>query len=427
MLSAVLYVVPDTNFLLHFRSISEISPKALNLDCEFKWLAVGQVLRELDIRKGTGDRTLRKRARKAAKELEQAEAQRTTFPTGCGIEAHFRTRPFDFEAKGLLPNEGDDKIIADILDFRELHAADKVLLLTDDAGMRMRAKGYGISILDPDEIDPEGKLRRPDLEDDRDEKLRVLEERNRILALTQPEIDFTFEDGSTEVSGEVCSYSADELEDAIAKAVAPTDSAEPLYYLPILNGFEKPNPEYEKELMRFGGSLRKYFLEIWVQDYRTIKIAPLLFSRNGVQPLVVNVRLTFDSRGTVLGEPPDRPATPKKPQRTIAMFAGGSLYGPSIDYRAFLPKFEPPNMRAPSVAQEDHSVKVTYSLLRIPQDAATPLDAFFIRFDNDVDPPTCIRMQCEVRAQNMNEVLRHDLLVKVRRAERDLPGTFYLF
>ena len=421
----MLFVAPDTNFILHFKPLCEIGPVDLKLSRTYAWLVTGQVLRELDIRKGTGDKTLRKRARKAAKELEQAEAQHATFPTGCSVQAHFRTGSFDFEAKGLLPNEGDDKIIADILDFKEQHATDEVLLLTDDVSMRMRAKGYGISVLNPDEIDPEGDLKRPDLEDDRDERLRLSEERNRILAMTQPDIDCAFEDGSREVSYEVYSFSQAELEEAISKAAEPANLEEALNNT-IFTGFLKQNLEYENDLTRFAVQLRSYFLETWVLDYRTIEIATVLFSRNGVQPLVVNVSLTFDTTGTVLEKRSDQPKAPKRPARAISIFGGSSSFGPSIDYSALM-KLERVNMRAPSVTQTDRSVSVTYSLLRIPQEAETLLDPFFIEFANDVDPPACIKMQCEVRAQNMNAVLRHNLLVKLQKAERPLPGTFYLF
>jgi rRNA-processing protein FCF1 len=192
--------------MLHFKPISEIGPDELKIGHAYTWLIVGQVFRELDIRKGTGDKTLRKRARKASKELEQAEAQKTSLASGCGVQVHFRTKPFDFESKGLLPNEGDDKIIADILDFKSEHRDDEVLLLSDDASMRMRARTYHIPTIDPGDIDPEGILKRPEIEDERDEQLRQLRESYREHAETQPRITFGFQDGTRELMQSVSSF-----------------------------------------------------------------------------------------------------------------------------------------------------------------------------------------------------------------------------
>jgi rRNA-processing protein FCF1 len=421
----MLFVAPDTNFILHFKPIAEIGPNELGLASGYTWLIVGQVLRELDIRKGTGDKTLRKRARKSAKELEQVETDCTIYKTGCGVKTHFRTRPFDFEARGLLPNEGDDKIIADIIDFKSTHSQDDVILLTDDASMRMRARGYGIHVIDPDDVDPAGALKRPELEDERDEKIRHLEEREQALSATQPDVDFGFQDGSRELSCKVYSFAPGALEELIEKSVSPEEPQEAVAFGPaLLPAFFRPNQEYDAQLARYHEELDSYASELWVADYRTVEIAPALFSRNGIQPSAVQVTVSFTTNGEVVKEPGE-PTRPKRPERFLALGLGGTA---RIDLSSLARElnYEAPNMREPRISRSGSSVTVDYTLVRIAQDAATHLEPFFIRFSQAPDPPDAIELHYEVRAQNMNIVRRGRLLVRIERSQKQVPADFLL-
>jgi hypothetical protein len=180
-----------------------------------------------------------------------------------------------------------------------------------------------------------------------------------------------------------------------------------------------------EQLTAFDEQLRTYLLRLWVVEFRTIEVAPVLFSENGVQPIVVSVRLVFTTDARVLVKRPEAPARPKRPQRMLNSFLG--LGGePNIDYTSLIPRAEPINMRAPEVSQTGSSALVKYSLLRIAQDAATTLDPFFIEFGDETEPPDCMRPEYEIRAQNMNTVLRNHLLVKIEQTEKAVPASFLL-
>jgi hypothetical protein len=51
------FVAPDTNFILHFKPISEVKGIDIGVTGEFTWLLVGQVMQELDVRKGAGTKS----------------------------------------------------------------------------------------------------------------------------------------------------------------------------------------------------------------------------------------------------------------------------------------------------------------------------------------------------------------------------------
>lgn len=202
------FVAVDTNFVLHFKPISEVRGSDIEQSDPFTWLIVGSVMQELDIRKGTGEKTLRKRARKQVQEFEKTANGSVPFPGPNPLLVHYRKRPFDFEGNGLLPNEGDHKILADVLDFKIDHPHDEVILLSDDSGARLRASHYGIPTIDAPEA-----LMREEIEDERDAQIRALKEENRTLSQTQPLLDLTFDDEASEIHAEIWWFKQEQLED----------------------------------------------------------------------------------------------------------------------------------------------------------------------------------------------------------------------
>lgn len=59
-----------------------------------------------------------------------------------------RNKDVDYDAKGLMRTEDDDRIIADIPDFNAENPNDEVILFSDDYTMRMRRRRFaGLTII----------------------------------------------------------------------------------------------------------------------------------------------------------------------------------------------------------------------------------------------------------------------------------------
>ena len=422
------FIVPDTQVVLHFKPIWEIDPRSLGVTRPATWLIVDGVIRELDIQKGTGEKRLRSRARRAVREFERLESEGTKLVGNCVLRSHIRTGAFNFSARGLMQNEGDDKIIADILDFKSTHRADEVFLLTDDYHMRLRARKHDIKTLSPSD-----DLRLPDLEDERDRQIRELRDRNQDLEKTNPDLDIGFDNLSNSADVEIFTFSQEELEEVVSQVTTPQDST--LNKLDELSlhaalGFPRPNPNYEAQLQAYSHSFREYFYRSWVCSYRTINVNLTLASKNGVQANRVTLKLRFNTVASVINEAPESPERPSKPQPTyLQSILGGPMEAsPSIfDAVTKLDSFSRIRLRYPDEPQiviDDSAVMISYSFGRIQQRESVKLKAFYLSFSNDVSPEPCIPIRYEIRAENMYGVKEGTLLLAVNASQRFIPATY---
>lgn len=427
------FIAVDTSFVLHFKPLSEISASDIGQSPPFTWLIVGEVMRELDVRKGTGEKPLRKRARKSVQEFERAANGAAPFAGPHPLEVHFRQRPFDFEANGLLPNEGDHKILADILDFKKDHLADEVLFLSDDSGARLRASKYGVPAIDAPEA-----LMREEIDDDRDARIRELEQENRTLSETQPQLELTFGDETKEMLAKIASFKKGEFEDLLRRAKEQGNDEDPTLAatsIPrglagMIDNLRRPNPKYDEELANFIERFRAYFEESWVQRYRTVEIMPIVHSKNGVQASRVSVRIRFKTKAGVLTSLPEAAKPPPKPRRSIDTFAAHFAVPEAawpVSLAGVMDFVRAENaVSGPTVEEVDGSFEVCYSIGRITQEDSRDLDPFYLVFANDVQPSDGLGLSYEIRAENATRVLRGMLILKFETYEPRMPATYIM-
>jgi hypothetical protein len=425
-------VAPDTNYILHFDPIAKTTSSDLGLNGDLSWLIVGQVIRELDVRKGTGHKTLRRRARQAAQEFERFAAG-SAILSGVTIEVFVRTRDFDYEAHGLSRHEGDDRVLADLIEYAATHPEDEVMLLSDDSIARMQARSRGIAVIEASE-----NLKRAEIEDERDAQLREVTDKYRALAETQPAVELLFEGETKELNATINAYDPDELRELNASAVSPeaaeheqSDNLDPLFahFALMQSAMSRPNPDYDKQLVKYHEDFLDFFHTSWIANYRTIKINPVLCSRNGVEASGVSVRITLKTNGRVLSKSPKVSDPPKKPKRRIDSFGAfaGFGAGSSYDIAALSRDVMRPPQHKPheaTVRSENGQALVRYDFLRLRQDDATPLDPFYIVFDEDTTPSKGIELITEVRAANMNVVVRSKLLIRIMRGIKKMPALY---
>lgn len=188
VLDRTLLLFPDTNLLLHYKRPDQIDWPALVGHRQVRLILTTTVVRELD--KHKRHPRLRKRAedviRWASSILEGSGAVRS----GVTLEA-VAVEPSEFARYQLDREEPDDRHLASILGVQGQNPELVVAVGTSDMGMRLKAKGLGIRIVEldethklPPEIDPENaELRRENAE-------------LRRVVLRRPELAATFAGGA---------------------------------------------------------------------------------------------------------------------------------------------------------------------------------------------------------------------------------------
>jgi len=153
----LIYCFLDTNILIEFQTFDEVDwPQVLDVRKVCLVLAP-IVIHELDQHKSDFNNTRRqKRARmllsKLNKFLETETPSGELPPVRRNVTIMPLTEPLvDWKAEGLDPNVPDDRLIASILDYQREHPSDKVCLLSDDSGPRLKAKPRNITALAPKE------------------------------------------------------------------------------------------------------------------------------------------------------------------------------------------------------------------------------------------------------------------------------------
>jgi hypothetical protein len=193
----------DTNTFLHFLPFDQI-PWAKELGADVVQLRVAaEVVGELNKHKDKhGIGHLRERAGKILRRIMQFALKnqgRIGDSDAVTISCDQRTVGMDFLACGLDPEITDDRILAAVIAYKEQHPAEEVVLVTDDAGAALRAHSYGVSYAGLSE-----PMRIPAAPDEKQKRIRELEERISVLQGGQPRLSLSFPDGQ-----DVCEFTVE--------------------------------------------------------------------------------------------------------------------------------------------------------------------------------------------------------------------------
>ncbi|XYH98121.1 PIN domain-containing protein [Sorangium sp. So ce1128] len=137
--------VPDTNVLIHFRPFDNLPWDRIVDADDAEVVILWPVVRELD--KLKTDPRLRDRARGVLAKIEEAFAQADHIVLQNGMTGRFFHSASMLDvarAHGLETGIGDDLILAEVLALKQ--TSEDVVLVTDDSGMRLRARAYGIDV-----------------------------------------------------------------------------------------------------------------------------------------------------------------------------------------------------------------------------------------------------------------------------------------
>lgn len=181
----------DTNIFLHFQSFDQIpwqeELKAATVRLHVAAVVVSELNKHGE-KHAVGH--IRERARKILKRIREC------FLSGTGEVADrvvlccdAELEGFDMAARQLDPSSQDDCILAAILDYKERHPHERVLLVTDDAPFAVRAYTKGVASVELSE-----RLRLPPQADAKVQEIRELKEKLRDVERRLPRLSLTFPD-----------------------------------------------------------------------------------------------------------------------------------------------------------------------------------------------------------------------------------------
>jgi rRNA-processing protein FCF1 len=186
-----LFVFLDTNTYLHFQPFDEIDWRKLLDASKVNLIFTHTVLKELEKKKI--ERTTKlvgKRAEKAVKRIGEL-MEEETFEIRKGVFIDFLADPLSqahFDKHNLNEHIGDDCLLAEILFFRQNNTKAEILLVTNDLGLKVRAKHLSIKTFTL----PEKFQVPPEIDEDK-KKIQKLEKENSELKQKKPDLRLAFE------------------------------------------------------------------------------------------------------------------------------------------------------------------------------------------------------------------------------------------
>src|ERR1700722_18817053 len=185
---------PDTNVFLHYRPVAELDWQSIAQGRPVRIQIAPVVTRELEERKTLHPlKRIRDRAAVALRTLHQFLEQGVPCRVRDDVFVDFLVQEPSHEfaaSKHLNFQLADDWLLATVLVFRETHTDIKVLLVTSDLPLIVKARHYEI-----DTAQPPSNQRLQDEPDAAEQKIRTLENELRQYKSRVPDLAVLFEDG----------------------------------------------------------------------------------------------------------------------------------------------------------------------------------------------------------------------------------------
>jgi hypothetical protein len=185
---------PDTNVFLHYRPVAELDWHSIAQGQPVRIQIALVVTRELEERKTLHPiKRIRERATVALRTLHEFLEQGVPCRVRDGVLVDFLVQEPSQEfaaSKHLNFQLGDDWLLATVLAFRETKPGTKVLLVTSDLPLIVKARHYEI-----DAVQPPINQRLQEEPDASEQKIRTLENELRQYKSRVPDLAVLFDDG----------------------------------------------------------------------------------------------------------------------------------------------------------------------------------------------------------------------------------------
>lgn len=255
----------DTNIFLHFPPLEQLGLKDLLKGQSTTVVLPSVTLQELDrVKLEHKNQKTRERADRAIRELIRAVESDGTLKGGILVEQFYGYPKAQLEEGAFDPDWRDDVLLASIIAYREKHQNVRVILLTRDGALGLKATHHGLETIKLDEalvLPPE--LSETELEL-RETKAQLRQYESAIpslnLALSIREL------ASDSVLERIRQPAHDDIDEDVKNRVERMRSKYPLYetpqpgqvYLEPLLGYQGPSIS---GMERYNAELVKYFAE----------------------------------------------------------------------------------------------------------------------------------------------------------------------
>jgi hypothetical protein len=391
----------DTNIFLHYPSLEDLFwPDLLGVG-QVIIVVTATVIRELNRHKDAPvSSKLRDRAASVLRRLfDYSEADEPVLIRD-GVELRFHTREplLNFVSEGLVREIPDDYLVATIIEFSRAHPQHDAVLVTDDMGLKLKARTFGISTFRPPE-----DLRLPDELDPSQKRIRELEERVRLLQFQFPDMRLVFGSGEDRLhlalkpqvalSPKVLTWRLSRLRTKFPKMQKPV-SLSGLY---LQMGAIPPAAydDYNDRIQGYFSNYAAYLAEL--QDHlnqgrRTAELKIWALNKGTAPGKDVHVFIHFPDgfevfRKSELPKRPGPPRPPDKPKSVVETLTAGTVLPNVADLLATgtslhnisLPQLSA-NVRLLSIRRTT-SYEVELHIGEVKHNFMVPLDPIYIGFD----------------------------------------------
>lgn len=373
------YLFVDTNICLHYQPFVTVPW----FDLVKKPVCIvfcSTVVKELDRKKFEAtQQNLRERAQKLLSLIEGACEGNRGLPKNTTV-IYYPSENVDWGKLGLASDAGDDRIIGQVLRFKEETGVLDVRIVTADIGMRLKAKSFGIDILRlPDEY-------RWPVPDEAAAVRRELEKyKNR-----RPELCLGFVGcGDNKIVNRVeMQVSKDKLHISHSKASKIFDSL-------IARGISS----------RDAGTYLSKLLKYLHESARTIELRFVIENSGSAPAEDVEISLCVPALGVIRTQRPEPPEVPVR----WACGAGVVLPMPSV------PNLSPYGWGEPE--RDGDVLRLHYSLGKLKHQLREELEPLYMTLSEgrDIQP---FAVEYEIRADNVPEPISGKLYVVLSRSNQ---------
>ncbi|MEY2492290.1 MAG: hypothetical protein QOH24_1241 [Verrucomicrobiota bacterium] len=424
------FLFVDTSVFLHYRRLDEIDWPAILGSSEVTLVIAPVVLRELDDHKFNHQiQRIRNRARDALPFL-----RRMVKESGAkSLRVHLlSTEPtLDFRRHNLRQEINDDWHIASILDWKQRHATDRVVLATADYALEMKAEAYGVELVSL----PEG-AKLPEPVDAAEKRISQLERENANLKLRLPQLRLAFA-----ANKEVLAVALPAQMENPVNVQAEMEKIHVKYKLldenpalrrtknisatglDVLRGIVSRldyNKERNAELRAFYNQYEKYLCALDAyreQMTRRIKWNIYLHNDGGIPAEDIDVHMHLPD-GFKLWDASKAPREPTPPQPPARLELQRAI--PDLSRAAILPKAlrdpgPPPNVSAPTITRTS-SYDVQQHIRKLKHGYSCPLASYVSIFESE---PTIRPFQIDyvITAANLPVAATGQLTIVIKREE----------
>ena len=351
-------VFVDTQIFLHFKPIAQIEWCELLGAKPVTVVVAPIVISELDKKKIDKDPKMRKRASRAIRDIQDliegsesgtsAKLRENVDLVYCPVE------PTDFANNQLDPSHPDDRLIASLFSYQNNYPQAECILLSEDAGCRLKANARKIQLLRmPD------SLKLPEEPDPSEKRIRELEDEIRQLKQSVPNLALAFLGNTTKVEHSIRSdmsqpsdlLSLQQIKQRFPKIpdnfLESTSSRVAYRTISHRSNLDFLDSAKQKAIDKYNTNLDRYFLAY--RSYHENAIANIRAMRNSISlnlilkndgwspAMDIRVILSFPNKISIYHNdaPPASPTEPPPPDKPdlhqVGRVSSGALFASEYD------------------------------------------------------------------------------------------------